>query len=107
MPGQKISMSWLRRKWDGKIPEPWPSFSGGKVALARWTHPEGKKRVYLIQRPDKRFSKWSEEFSEEEFEMCWLPLERGGSLYDSESTAEENIALEYPWTRTVAKENKQ
>lgn len=89
------------------MPDSWPSFVDGRVALARWVHPNGKNRVFLIRRGDGRFSKYSEQFSEEEFEMCWLPDERGGSLYDSIETAERNVVLEYPWTGEVKKEANQ
>ena len=100
-------MAWLNRKEDGKIPDSWPSFADGRRALARWIHPNGKGRVFLVQRSDGHYSKYSEIFSEEEFEMCWLPEERSGSLYDSIETAEHNIAVEYPWTNEVKKEPNQ
>ena len=105
--GKERTMAWLTSKWDGKIPDSWPSFADGRRTLARWIHPNGKSRVFLVQRLDGRLSKYSEVFSEEEFEMCWLPQERGGSLYDSTETAERNIGLEYPWTKEVKKEPNQ
>jgi len=98
-------MGWFsRRKWDGKIPDAWPVFVDGRKLLARWIHPDGKSRVFLVARSDGLFSKCSERFSEEEFEWCWLPDERGGGLYDTAQTAEKNIRLEYPWVAQVKKE---
>jgi hypothetical protein len=101
-------MSWFsRKKWDGKIPDSWPIFADGRQALARWTHPDLEKQVFIVLRPDGRFSKHSQLFSEEEFEWCWLPDETGGSLHDTAATAEQNIFLEYSWAAQVKKEANQ
>jgi hypothetical protein len=76
------------------------------VAVCRWTHPDGKHRVYLIARRDGLFGRWGEHFSDEEFEMCWIQDDTGGSFYDSEETAVTEIHVAYPWSRDVAREER-
>jgi hypothetical protein len=52
------------------VSDEWPIFIHGNVAVSRWTHPDGRGRVYLIARGDGLFSRWSERFSTDEDEMC-------------------------------------
>jgi hypothetical protein len=100
-----IAMSWFTKKHTPpKIPSIWPSFVDGKEPIRRWTHPDGKRRVFLIARRDGMFGRWSEYFSEEEFEMCWVPDDRGGSFYDSQDAAVSEIHSAYPWAAAVRPE---
>ena len=73
----------------------------GKRAVTVWIHPDGKRRVFLIARPDGLFGRWSEYFSEDQFEMCWVADDMGGSFYDSYSTAVREIHGSYPWTTSI------
>jgi len=88
-----------------KVADSSPKFVDGKVAVCRWTHPEGKRRVYLIARKDGLFGRWSEFFSDAEFEMCWIQDDASGSFYDSEETAVSEIHSAYPWSRDVVRED--
>jgi hypothetical protein len=87
-----------------KVSDTWPIFIHGNVAVSRWTHPDGKRRVYLIARGDGLFSRCSEHFSNDEFEMCWISDDVGASVYDSEETAVREIHSTYPWSREVVRE---
>jgi hypothetical protein len=88
-----------------KISDDWPILIFGHVAVSRWTHPDGKQRVYLIARGDGLFGRWSEHFSDDEDEMCWTPDDLGASLYDSEETAVREIHSASPWSREVPRED--
>ncbi len=84
----------------------WPEFVDSKSAIACWMHPDRRQRVFLIKRQDGAFSKWSEYFRDDEFEMCWMQDDSGGSFYDSEETATQEIYGAYPWSRGVEPERR-
>ena len=88
-------------------PSAWPTFVDGKRAICRWIHPDGKRRVFLLSRSDGLFARWSEYFSEEEFEMCWVADDMGGSFYDSQETAVREIHFAYPWSVAVPLEYRE
>ena len=46
---------------------------------------------------------YSEFFSDEEFEHCWIPERAGGSFYDSEEIAVREIHADFPWSRDVTR----
>src|ERR1035438_7515105 len=97
-------LSWLKRKpkrTEARVTDRWPKFIDSLVAVCRWTHPQGKQRVYLIARGDGLFGRWSEFFSDAEQEMCWIQSATGGSFYDTEETAVSEIHSAYPWSREV------
>ena len=71
-----------------------------------WTHPDKKRRVFLLQRSDGGCNRLVEEFSDDEFEMCWIQVDRGGSFYDSEETAVREIHGDFPWTTEVSAERQ-
>ena len=48
---------------------------------------------------------YSEFFSDEGFEHCWIPERAGGSFYDSEEIAVREIHADFPWSRDVTREN--
>jgi hypothetical protein len=50
------------------------------------------------------FGRWSEYFSEDEFEMCWVADDMGGSFYDSQDTAVREIHSAYPWAASIRPE---
>jgi len=77
------------------------------AAVCRWTHADGKQRVYLIARNDGCFSCGSEHFSDDEFEKCWIPEGAGGSIFASEAIAVREIGFLFPWSRDVAREEPQ
>ena len=72
--------------------------------MDNWTHPGGKHRVFLVARQDGRFSKHSQVFSDDEFEMCWIQEDVGGSFYDSEDTAVAEIHASFPWSSELEPE---
>lgn len=86
--------------------DPWPQFIHGNVAVSRWTHPSGQRRVYLIVRGDGLFTRFSEHLSDVDLEMCWISDDLGASLYDSEETAVREIYCAYPWSREVSREDR-
>ena len=84
----------------------WPVFVDSKTAIACWMHPDRMQRVFLIKRHDGTFSRWSENFSDHKLEMCWMQDDAGGSFYDSEETATQEIHSTYPWTEGVEPERR-
>ena len=100
-------LNWLKRyKPEVNIPNTWAKFVIG-AAVGRWTHADGKHRVYLIARNDGGFSCGSEHFSDDESEKCWIPEGAGGSIFASEEIAVREIGFLYPWSRDVAREERQ
>ena len=73
--------------------------------ICRWTSSDGKHRVYLIARHDGGFMPFSQYFSDEEFEHCWIQEHAGGSFYDSEEIAVREIHAAFPWSRDVKRED--
>ena len=71
----------------------------------RWTHSDGKRRVYLIARHDGAFSYGCEYFSDDRAEICWMPEGAGGSIFASEEIAVKEIHASFPWSRDVKREN--
>jgi hypothetical protein len=88
-----------------EIHDYWPNYVAGR-AICRWTHPGGKERVYLISRADGLYSYGRMEFSDAEFENCWIPQGTGGSFFDSEEIAVREIHAACPWSLTVNRENR-
>ncbi len=90
-------------------PEPsdaWPVFVNSMWAIACWTHSDRTRRVFLIQRKDETFGRWSEYFSDYKLDMCWIQEYAGGSFYGSEAIAIREIHDTYPWTKEVEPERK-
>jgi hypothetical protein len=83
----------------------WPKYVAGK-AICRWTDPSGKERVYLIARTDGLYMYAGMQFSDKEFEKCWIPQGAGGSFFDSEETAVREIQAAWPWSRMAKRENR-
>jgi hypothetical protein len=98
-------LKWFTKRLTPSIPDTWETFELGHV-VCRWTHPDGKQRVYLIARHDGGFSCGSEYFSEEENEMCWIPQGSAGSVYGSEEIAVREIHGSFPWSRDVIREER-
>ena len=71
----------------------------------RWTHSDGKQRVYLIARHDGGFCYGSEHFSDDRSELCWIPEGAGGSIFGSEEIAVREIHADFPWSRDVKRED--
>jgi hypothetical protein len=88
-----------------EMPDTWPKYVTGR-AICRWTHPDGKERIYLIARTDGWYSLGGMQFSDAEFERCWIPQGEGGSFFDCEETAVREIHAEWPWSRSVNRENR-
>jgi hypothetical protein len=88
-----------------EIHDYWPKYVAGR-AICRWTHPSGKERVYLIARTDGLYSYGGMQFSDAEFEHCWIQQGAGSSFFDSEATAIREIQAAWPWSRTVNRENR-
>ena len=51
------------------------------------------------------FSRWSEHYSDEELERCWIADHRGVSFFDSKDTAIKEILSAYPWAQAVREEH--
>ena len=84
----------------------WPIFLHGHVAIARWTHPDGKHRVHLVARSDGLFSHSGEYFTDDPNEMCWTPDNVHTGLYASGQIALTEIEANYLWTRSVLLEER-
>jgi hypothetical protein len=111
--GELVEAANARRKSsEQRIPpkargrEDWPAFVMGRRAILRWTHPDGKHRAYVIARDDDHFMKWSEFFSDDEFENCWIAEDMGGSFYNSEATAIREVHGAFPWTQELQPERR-
>lgn len=85
-------------------PDRWLKINLGSP-VCRWTSSDRKHRVYLIVRHGGGFMPFSESFSDEEFEHCWIQEHAGGSFYDSEEIAVREIHGAFPWSREVIREN--
>jgi hypothetical protein len=48
---------------------------------------------------------FSQFFSDEEFERCWIQENAGGSFYDSEEVAVREIHAAFPWSRDIKRED--
>ena len=82
----------------------WPVFIHGNLAVARWTHFNGKQRIYLIARGNGLFAQWSEHLTADE--TAWvMDDDPCSSIYDSEETAVREINSIYPWSREVPRED--
>lgn len=79
----------------------WPSFVDGKRPLTCWTKPDKSLRVFMLLNEDGTFSQWSEYFSADPYEMCWIQCMPGASFYDCEETALREIHAQYPWSKDV------
>jgi hypothetical protein len=100
--------SWFRKKKAEVKPREqtaWPSFVNDNRAIARWTRPDGKARVYLVARSDGAFDMSTEIWSDDDYELCWIPEGTGGSFYDSEERAIREIHAAYAWSRDVQRED--
>jgi len=95
-----------KNKPEQQVPDTWPLFIHGHVATARWTHLDGKHRVYLIARSDGLFSHSGEYFTDDPNEMCWTPDNVHAGLYDSEQIAVKEIHAAYPWSRDVPRKTR-
>ena len=93
--------AWLRERSNA-----WPRFMDGMTPIACWTHPDGDHRVFLVSRRDGTFTKYSEFFSHDKFENCWVPEDSGGSFFDSEDTAIREIHGQFPWSKDVEPEGR-
>lgn len=96
-PFRKLTPGASSRETQGK----WPAFTRGKCALGCWTKPDGMLRVFLVANEDGTFTSWTEYFSEDPYEMCWVDCTPGASFFDCEETAIREIHAEYPWSKDV------
>ena len=98
-------ITWFTKRRTKSIPDAWQTFELGRV-VCRWTHPDGKQRVYLIARHDGGFACGSEYYSDDEFEHCWVRQGSEGSFYGSEEIAAREIHGSFPWSRDVIREDR-
>jgi hypothetical protein len=98
-------IKWFTNRRPKKIPDIWQIFEIGNV-VCRWTHPDGKERVYMIARHDGGFACGSEDYSDDEFEHCWIRRGSEGSFYGSEEIAVREIHGSFPWARNVIREER-
>ncbi len=56
-----------------------------------------KQRVTVFQRDDETFGFLQEYFSEDEFEMCWVPIFTNWSYFDTEETALREVYGRVDW----------
>jgi hypothetical protein len=98
---------WFKKQRKAEsIPTTWSRFVMG-AAVCRWTHPDGKQRIYMVARNDGGFECGSEYYSDDEHEHCWIPQGSGGSIYGSEEIAVKEIHSSFPWSRDVAREDRR
>jgi hypothetical protein len=112
--------SWLKRKRtaptkgadsDNVRDSSWSRCGAGK-ALCRWTHPDGKHRVYLFALNDGLFCYVTEYLfacgtdllADDQSRHCWVYGGTGDSLYHSEATATREILLALPWVQDTQRE---
>jgi hypothetical protein len=59
---------------------------------------ERKQRVVIYRNDTGTFGYFEEYFSEDPFEMCWIPKDRGVvGFYDSSKTAETEARANIDW----------
>jgi hypothetical protein len=62
------------------------------------SHPEGKRRVLIVQRSGGHYGHEEERFSDEATEMCWFRFSQVPfSIYDSAETAEREARSRFEW----------
>lgn len=83
----------------------WPRFVNA-VALGRWTHLDGKLRVFLLQRTDGSWSYSTEMWVEDEFAKCWTPGSEHGGLFGTDAIALTEIHAAFPWTSHIEMEKR-
>lgn len=67
-------------------------------ALRVFLHPDGKRRVLIVERGPGLYGFEVEHFSDDPFEMCWIPFGRYSySLCDSIETAEREAFGRVEW----------
>jgi len=93
-------------QWPPERSDAWPVFLDSMRATACWTNSDRTHRVFLIARADGTFSKHAEMFSDDEYEMCWIQEDAGGSFFDSEETAIHEIHGQIPWSKKVEPERQ-
>ena len=65
-------------------------------------HPDGKRRVLIVNRGAGRFGYEEQRFSEDEYERCWVPVRQHHlAICDSPETAEREARACIEWLRDV------
>jgi hypothetical protein len=59
--------------------------------------PDGTRRVHIVRRKNGTFGHEEEYFSTDEYEMCWIPLSRHLSVFDSAETALREARSRMGW----------
>ena len=49
---------------------------------------------------------WTEYFSDNEYEWCWVQENAGSSMFDDEQIAERELRTAFPWTDEVDAEDR-
>ena len=74
---------------------PIPSFIDGQKLLFVWHNEDEKVRIFVYQRSNGTIGRECERFSDHEYEMCWIPIDRGHYVYGSTEIAETEIKAEF------------
>jgi hypothetical protein len=110
-PAEMNAIFWPFRKRNRSLEyrrsDAWPKFADGRITIACWTKPDRTLRVFMITNGDGTLGRWTEYFSEDPYEMCWVECTEGASFYDSEETAIREIYSNYPWLRDVEPETRK
>ena len=98
-------MIWPFKKNKGNWPPErsaaWPRYIKEYKAIVCWTNNDLSRRVFLIAKSNGTFSHDEEYFSDDPFEMCWLSMRSGVSIYDSEEIAIKEIYGTFPWIKDI------
>ena len=85
------------KTYDGSIPQ----FVDERVVHKIWIDENGRNRAFIYKNSNGTWGMWSEYFSSEEMEMCWIGKDMGGHIYDSEETATQELMGWNSWASNV------
>ena len=65
--------------------------------LREFVSPDGKERILIVRRKDGCFAFEVEQWSDDPYELCWLPHTPGVSFCDTEETAVREALSRVAW----------
>ena len=102
-----MGLFFWRRNRANDPPTEWKSWVPGDSLIMRWVSDDQRERIYAVRRPDGIFSFRSEYYSDDKHERCWVPVDMGGSFYNSLETTLVEIHSQFPWTKDTEPEYPQ
>ncbi len=73
-----------------------PKYIDGRRILKVWQRNDPRERILLYARKNGTFGFDFEQYSNLEFEKCWMEMS-GGSMFEALEIAEREIKGNYPW----------